>query len=84
MNMNFSQTVQLIYRMVRYNLKVIEDAAQALLSSYKGKPCGAMSDFGCFSFHETKNFTMGEGGAIVIRGRAEAEERRCGAIRLRV
>jgi len=57
----------------KYKLKVVEDAAQALLSAYKGKPCGAMSDFGCFSFHETKNFSMGEGGALVIREGKDAE-----------
>ena len=56
-----------------HGLKVIEDAAQAILSEYANQPCGGMSDFGCFSFHETKNFTMGEGGAIVIRDREDAE-----------
>lgn len=50
----------------RYNLKVIEDAAQAIMSTYKGKSLGTIGDFGCFSFHETKNYSMGEGGAIVI------------------
>jgi len=50
----------------KYNLLVIEDAAQALMSTYKGKPLGAFGDFACFSFHETKNYSMGEGGAIVV------------------
>lgn len=50
----------------RYNLKVVEDAAQAIMSTYKGKQLGTFGDFGCFSFHETKNFSMGEGGAILI------------------
>ena len=50
----------------KHNLKVVEDAAQAICSSYKGKPLGTIGDYGCFSFHETKNFSMGEGGAIVI------------------
>ena len=50
----------------RYGLKVIEDAAQGVLSTYKGRALGTIGDFGCFSFHETKNFSMGEGGAILI------------------
>lgn len=50
----------------KHNLLVVEDAAQAVMSTYKGKPCGTIGDFGCFSFHETKNYSMGEGGAIVI------------------
>ncbi len=50
----------------RHNLKVVEDAAQGVMSSYKGKPLGTIGDFGCYSFHETKNYSMGEGGAIVI------------------
>lgn len=50
----------------RYNLKVVEDAAQAVTSKYNGRYLGTIGDFGCFSFHETKNFSMGEGGAIVI------------------
>ena len=51
----------------KYNLFVIEDAAQGIMASYKGKPLGAIGDFGCFSFHETKNFSSGEGGAILIQ-----------------
>ena len=50
----------------RHNLLVVEDAAQGVMSSYKGKPLGTIGDFGCFSFHETKNYSMGEGGAILI------------------
>lgn len=50
----------------KYNLKVIEDAAQGMMSEYKGKALGTIGDFGCYSFHETKNYSMGEGGAIVI------------------
>lgn len=51
----------------RHNLKVVEDAAQAVMCTYKGKPLGTIGDFGCYSFHETKNFSMGEGGALLIR-----------------
>ena len=51
----------------KYNLKVVEDAAQAILCTYKGKPAGVIGDFGCYSFHETKNLSMGEGGALLIR-----------------
>ena len=50
----------------KYNLFVVEDAAQGVMSSYKGKALGTIGDFGCYSFHETKNYSMGEGGAIVI------------------
>jgi dTDP-4-amino-4,6-dideoxygalactose transaminase len=50
----------------RHNLMVVEDAAQAVMSTYKGRSCGTIGDFGCFSFHETKNYSMGEGGAILI------------------
>lgn len=51
----------------RKNLVVIEDAAQAVKSSYKGHALGTIGDFGCLSFHETKNISMGEGGALLIR-----------------
>ena len=51
----------------RHNLKVIEDAAQGVMSYYKGRALGTIGDFGCFSFHETKNYSMGEGGALLIR-----------------
>ncbi|MEG0070346.1 MAG: dTDP-4-amino-4,6-dideoxygalactose transaminase [Raoultibacter sp.] len=57
----------------RYHLLVVEDAAQGVMSSYKGKPLGAIGDFGCFSFHETKNYSMGEGGALLIRDAAHNE-----------
>lgn len=57
----------------RYNLVVIEDAAQGIMSSYKGKALGAIGDFGCFSFHETKNYSMGEGGALLIRNEKDVE-----------
>jgi dTDP-4-amino-4,6-dideoxygalactose transaminase len=50
----------------QHNLMVVEDAAQAIMSTYKGKALGTIGDFGCFSFHETKNYSMGEGGAILI------------------
>lgn len=50
----------------RHGLKVVEDAAQGVMSTYKGRALGTIGDFGCFSFHETKNYSMGEGGALVI------------------
>ena len=50
----------------RHNLLVVEDAAQGVMSTYKGKALGTIGDFGCYSFHETKNYSMGEGGAIAI------------------
>ncbi|GFI48945.1 dTDP-4-amino-4,6-dideoxygalactose transaminase [Lachnospiraceae bacterium] len=50
----------------KYNLFVIEDAAQAVMSTYKGKALGTFGDFGCYSFHETKNYSMGEGGALLV------------------
>ena len=58
----------------KYNLWVIEDAAQGIMSTYKGKALGTIGDFGCFSFHETKNYSMGEGGAILIRDEKYIEE----------
>ncbi len=58
----------------RYGLKVIEDAAQGVMSSYKGKPLGTIGDFGCYSFHETKNYSMGEGGCLLIRDKDMVEE----------
>ena len=51
----------------RHNLMVIEDAAQGIMSTYKGQALGAIGDMGCFSFHETKNFSMGEGGALLMK-----------------
>ena len=57
----------------RHNLIVIEDAAQGVMSSYKGKALGTIGDYGCFSFHETKNYSMGEGGALLIQDPAMIE-----------
>ena len=51
----------------RHNLMVIEDSAQGIMSTYKGQALGAIGDMGCFSFHETKNFSMGEGGALLMK-----------------
>ena len=51
----------------RHQLLVIEDAAQGVMSSYKGKSLGTIGDYGCYSFHETKNYSMGEGGALLIK-----------------
>ena len=50
----------------RHHLKVVEDAVQGVMSTYKGRALGTIGDFGCYSFHESKNFSMGEGGALVI------------------
>lgn len=50
----------------RHNLLVVEDAAQGVMATYKGRALGTIGDFGCYSFHETKNYSMGEGGAVVI------------------
>lgn len=60
----------------RHHLAVIEDAAQGIMATYRGKALGTIGDFGCFSFHETKNYSMGEGGALLIRdqGNVEAAE----------
>ena len=58
----------------RHNLFVIEDAAQGMMSTYKGKALGTIGDFGCFSFHETKNYSMGEGGALLINRDEYIEE----------
>lgn len=57
----------------RHNLKVIEDAAQGIMSEYKGKALGTIGDYGCYSFHETKNYSMGEGGALLIRNPEDVE-----------
>ena len=51
----------------RHGLLVVEDAAQGVMSAYKGTALGTIGDFGCFSFHETKNYSMGEGGALLIK-----------------
>jgi len=58
----------------KYGLYVIEDAAQGIMATYHGKALGAIGDFGCYSFHETKNFSMGEGGAILIKDEKYIEE----------
>ena len=58
----------------RHQLMVVEDAAQGVMSTYKGKALGTIGDFGCYSFHETKNYSMGEGGAIVINNESYIEK----------
>ena len=58
----------------KYNLIVIEDAAQGVMSEYKGKQLGTIGDYGCFSFHETKNYSMGEGGALLINNKENIEK----------
>lgn len=57
----------------KYNLKVVEDAAQGVTSSYYGKALGTIGDYGCYSFHETKNYSMGEGGAILLKDPKDSE-----------
>lgn len=59
---------------IRHNLCVIEDAAQGVMSTYKGRALGTIGDYGCFSFHETKNYSMGEGGALLIKNEDMIEE----------
>ena len=58
----------------RHHLLVIEDAAQGIMSTYKGKALGTFGEYGCFSFHETKNYSMGEGGALLIRDEENIED----------
>lgn len=58
----------------RHNLMVVEDDAQGIMSEYKGKPLGTFGDFGALSFHETKNYSMGEGGALLIRDEKMVED----------
>ena len=58
----------------RHNLVVIEDAAQGVNAFYKGRALGSIGDYGCFSFHETKNYSMGEGGAILINRPEQIED----------
>ena len=56
-----------IIRIARgHDLMVVEDAAQGVMSTYRGRALGTLGDFGCYSFHETKNYSMGEGGALII------------------
>ena len=58
----------------RHNLKVVEDAAQGVCAYYKGKALGTIGDYGCYSFHETKNFSIGEGGAVLFQDDSVLEE----------
>ena len=58
----------------KYNLIVVEDAAQGVLAYYKDRPLGTIGDYGCYSFHETKNYVMGEGGAIIVKDDKEYEK----------
>ena len=58
----------------RHNLIVIEDAAQGVMSTYKGRALGSIGDYGCYSFHETKNYSMGEGGSLLIRDAENIEK----------
>ena len=57
----------------RHHLLVVEDAAQGVMSTYKGRALGTIGDFGCYSFHETKNYSMGEGGAVLVNNPAYVE-----------
>ncbi|GIN90668.1 dTDP-4-amino-4,6-dideoxygalactose transaminase [Siminovitchia terrae] len=57
----------------KYNLFVVEDAAQGVMANYKGQALGTMGDLGCFSFHDTKNYSMGEGGALLIKNKSFLE-----------
>ena len=56
------------------HLLVSEDAAQGVMSTYKGRALGTIGDFGCYSFHETKNYSMGEGGALIINDEKYIED----------
>lgn len=58
----------------RHNICVIEDAAQGMMSTYKGKPLGTIGDYGCYSFHETKNYSMGEGGALLVKNKKNIQQ----------
>lgn len=58
----------------KYHLLVIEDAAQGVMSKYKEMALGTIGDYGCYSFHETKNYSMGEGGALLIKNSANIEK----------
>lgn len=57
----------------RHNLIIVEDDAQGIMSTYKGKPLGTFGTFGCLSFHETKNYSMGEGGALLVNDKSLIE-----------
>ena len=58
----------------KHNLIVVEDAAQGVMSTYKGKALGSIGNYGCYSFHETKNYSMGEGGALLLRDAKDIEK----------
>lgn len=58
----------------QHHLQVVEDAAQGVMSRYKGRALGTIGDFGCYSFHETKNYSMGEGGALLIKDEKHIED----------
>ena len=58
----------------KYNLYVVEDAAQGVMATYKGRALGTIGDFGAYSFHETKNYSMGEGGALLIKDKSFIEK----------
>lgn len=58
----------------KHGIAVVEDAAQGVMSEYKGKALGSIADYGCYSFHETKNYSMGEGGALLIKDDENSEE----------
>ena len=60
----------------RHNLRVVEDAAQGVMASYKGRALGAIGDLGSFSFHETKNITSGEGGSLLVNDPGSGPARR--------
>ena len=57
----------------RHGLLVVEDAAQGVMASYRGRALGSIGDYGCYSFHETKNYSMGEGGALLIKDEANVD-----------
>ncbi len=57
----------------KHSLYVVEDAAQGIMASYKGRALGSIGDMGCFSFHETKNYSMGEGGALLLKDERYAD-----------
>ncbi len=58
----------------KHGLKIVEDAAQGVNAFYRGKALGTIGDFGCYSFHETKNYSMGEGGALLFDDEAYLEK----------
>ncbi len=64
-----------VMAVTKHNLFVVEDAAQGVMSTYKGRALGTIGHIGCFSFHETKNYTAGgEGGATLINDKALMEQ----------